>query len=653
MQSSNRRSQALQKKLQRRNNSLKPSDFTKDQNVVSQMETTKDPVEKSKAALSDLRKRIDERKKVTKLIDVEQYQERREEPVPELTGVTFSESPISERQEPCQKVETLAQTITRSTQKQKEIAMSGNIAMNNRTLEKFPPRGTQNQYRGQNFDKAPPAQIQVRSNDTPANDDDDHTEVSEITTDVLIVSTKGAAYAERRMAGNVQMRMVRPTLSTPTGRPLERDVNINVNNLRNLGKAVEQAKMDLRKEMSPTNENTRRHGLPYEATDYRPSVDEDEVDSWGDAIRTEFQKQRKANHSPTQKEEQNGQFVAGKTASTKLQKLVKEAYSYEGDVFIDATDIREEDLDDEEPVLSDEGDNHTSPIKVDDATVDTSVLLGDEILPSDVEDVKEEKMATNEHSEESNEVVQQSREEADKDDENITAEISFEDDILKSDSVDHENTENDDKSVEDPEKKSSRFTNNPAAMASDFYNSSLGFFKSVSNQVDTQFKSVSNQVDTQFKSVSNQVDTQLKNLQQQGLITKRNVEGMLGVLEHDVKETETELPKDTDDVVILLGDEFETSACGTDLEAVEENLKKNTGSNPDPVEKMIESLKKSYNTGVSKCGIDSDLIKENTKAIEDMVANLTNANRSSSGSDQNNILEAKPESLLKASIGKV
>jgi hypothetical protein len=635
MQSTNRRSQALQKKLERRNNSLKPSDFTKDQNVVSHVETTKDPVQKSKAALSDLRKRIDDRKKMSKLIDVEQYQERREEPVPELTGATFSESPISERQEPCQKDDTLAQTIRRSTQKQKEVAMSSNIA-------KLPPRGAQNQYRNQEFGKAPPAQIQVRSNDAPANDDDDNTEVSEITTDVRIMSTKGATYAERRMPGNVQTRVVRPTLSTPTGRPLERDVNINVSNLRNLGKAVEQAKMDLRKEMSPTNENTRRHGLPYEATDYKPSVDEDEVDSWGDAIRTEFQKQRKANHSPTQKEEQNGQFVAGKTASTKLQKLVKEAYSYEGDVFIDATDIREEDLDGEEPVLSDEGGNHTSPIKVDDATVDTSVLLGDEILPPDVEEVEEEKMATNEHNEESNEFGQQSREEADKDDENITAEISFEDDILKRVSVDHENTENYDQNEEDPEKKSFGFTNNPAAMASEFYNSSLGFFKSVSNQVDTQ-----------FKSVSNQVDTQLKTLQQQGLITKRNVEGMLGVLDHDVKETETELPKDGDDVVILLGDEFETSACGTDLEAVEENLKKKADSNPDPVEKMIESLKKSYNTGVSKCGIDSDLIKENTKAIEDMVANLKNANKSSSDSDQKDASEAKPESLLKASIGKV
>jgi hypothetical protein len=645
MQSTSRRSQALQKKLQRRNNSLKPADFTKDQNVVSHVNTKKDPVEKSKAALSDLRKRIDERKRVSTLIDVEQYQERREEPIPELTGVTFSESPISERQEPCQKDETLAQTITRSTQKQNQVAMSGNIAMNNATLEKVPSRGIKNHYRDQyryrkeeemlaSFDKAPPAQIQVRSSDTPNDDDDNNTEVSEITTDVRIMSTNGAAYAERRMAGNVQMRLVRPSLSTPTGRHLERDVNINVSNLRHLGKAVEQAKMDLRKEMTPVNATTRRHGLPYEATDYRPSVDEDEVDSWGDAIRTDFQKQRKSVHSPTEKEEQNGQFIAGKTAAKKIQKLVKEAYSYEGDVFIDATEIREEDLDDEESVLSDEGGNPTTPIKLDDATVGTSVLLGDEILPSDVE---EEKMATNRQREGRNEFVQQSREEADREDDNISAEISF---------VDNENIENDEQSLKDLEKKSSRFTNNPAAIASDFYNSSLGFFKSVSNQVDTQ-----------FKSVSNQVDTQLKTFQQRGLISKSDMDGMLGVLEHDVKETETKLPKDGDDVVILLGDEFETSACGTDLKAVAENLKKNTGSNPDPVEKMLESLKKSYNTGVSKCGIDSDLIKENTKAIEEMVANLKNPKRSSSDSDQNDASEvgaskAKPESLLKASRGQ-
>jgi len=629
MPSTGRRSQELQKKLQRRNNSLTPANFTKDQTLVSHVETKKDPVEKSKAALSDLRRRIDERKRSSKLIDIQQYQERREETIPELTGVTFSESPISERQEPSPKDETLAQTIMSSTPKYAPTRR--NVEMKNTTLEKMPSRSIKNHYRDDDryrndiskeerlvsFDKAPPSQIEVRSNDTPDNDDDDNSEVSEITTDVRIMSTKGASYAERRMAGNVQMRLARPSLLAPADRHLERDVNINVSNLRHLGKAVEQAKLDLRKEMSPTNATPRRHGLPYEATDYRPSVDEDEVDSWGDAIRTEVLERRHKINSPTQKEEQNEQFIADKTAAKKLQKLVKEAYSYEGDVFIDATEIREEDLDGAEFVLSDEGGNHSTPIKLDDTTVDTSVLLGDEILHSEVE----EKMTTTRHSKERKSFVQESREEANIDDlspkrnESNWPDVSFEDDIItdqKNNGIDHENIESDDQTLKDLENNPPSFTNDPASMASDFYNSSLGFFKSFSNQADAQ----------------------LKAFQHRGLISKSDMDGMLGVLEHDVKETKTKLPKDRDDVIIFLGDEFEaTAACGSDLQAVKENTKESTGGcNPDPVEKMLESLKKSYNTGISKCGIDSDLIKENTKAIEKMVANLKNTK----SGDQNN-----------------
>jgi len=611
MPSSVRRSQELQKKLQRRNNSLKPADFTKDHTVVSHVETKKDPVEKSKAALSDLRKRIDERKNVSKFIDVQQYQERREEHIPELTGVTFSESPISDRQEASPKEETPAQTIVR-------------------LLEKVPSRNLKNHYKDQdryrkdfseeenltNFNKAPPSQIDIRAMYTPDNDDD-ITEVSEITTDVRIMSTRGASYAEHRMAGNVQIKLARPSLSTPTGHHLERDVNINVNNLRHLGKAVEQAKMDLRKEMSPTNDTPRRYGLPYDATDYRASVDEDEADSWGDAIRTDFQKQRDTMDYPTLKEEHNMQFIVDKNAAKKLQKLAKEAYSYEGDIFIDATDIREEDLDGEGPILSD-GCNHATPIKVDDSTVGTSVLLGGEILRFEME----EKANSSECCEEINKFAKMSREKANKvssspkGTENDLTDASFKEGAnrnQKSDGIECENIESGDQTLENLENQSTGFTNNPASMASDFYNSSLDYFKSFSNKAGNQ----------------------LKSFQRQGLISQRDMDGMLGVLEHDVEKTKTELPKDGNDVVIFIGDEFEVSACGTNMQAVEENLKKNTGSNPDPVEKMLESLKKSYNTGISKCGIDSDLIKENTKAIEEMVANLKNAKRSSSDGDQN------------------
>ena len=652
MPSAGRRSEELQKKLQRRNNSLKPADFTKEQTIISQVEKIKDPVAKSKAALSDLRKRINERKMMSKLVGNRHYEDSRDDPVPGLTGIMSDDSPFSsERQEVSPKNHYLANTVTRSTDKLNKTGMESHVLMKNKSVQKVHFRSIKDHYKNQDryrkevpnegnmteSNKAPPAHIEVRSSDVPNDDDDDNSEVSEITTDVRIMSTKGASYVERRMAGKVQMRLARPSLSAPLCHALEKDVNINVRNLRHLGKAVDRAKLDLQQELSPTNANSSRFGLPYESTDFRPSVDEDEGDSWEEAIRTGGKQQRfnlaerniysQNASSPTN--EQNGQFIADKNAARKLQQLAKEAYSYEGDVFIDATEIREEDLDGEVHVLSSEGGNHTTPIQMENTTIDPSVHLGNKILPSEDE---EEKIAINKPSlptEETNGFPQQSQEEEKEEELDEPSQrsdngshYSTEDRIMYHgiDNINPVNTPRDNVSLEDKETESSNSTNDPAKIASDLYKSSLVFFKSFSSQVDTQ----------------------LKAFQERGLISKSDMDGMLGILEHDVNETESNLPDDGNDVVIFFGDELEATACGTNLSTIEgkqttdEKLSNNNKSRPDPVEKMLESLKKSYNTGISKCGIDSDLINENKKAIEEVVANLKKAKNDSFQRDQSN-----------------
>jgi hypothetical protein len=40
---------------------------------------------------------------------------------------------------------------------------------------------------------------------------------------------------------------------------------------------------------------------------------------------------------------------------------------------------------------------------------------------------------------------------------------------------------------------------------------------------------------------------------------------------------------------------------------------------------MLDRLKKTYKSGLNQCGVDKSMIKENTKAIEDMVAKLKQA----------------------------
>lgn len=549
MPSTIRRSEQLQKRLQRRNNSLKPADFTKVQTPVSSIEKKPDPVEKSKAALSDLRKRIDERKKSSKMVDVQQYQEKREDAIPELTGATFSESPMSQRQPASPKPEISTRAVMRST-----------------APPPAPPGALRTYYNNAmeaNIlapeEKAPPSHIEV----TSENKQDDDTEVSEITTDVRIMSTKGAAYAERRMAGNVQMRLARPALSTPTARlmtptgpQVERDVSINVSNLKDLGKAVEQAKMDMQKELSPVNDPSRRHGLPYESTDYQPSADEDEVSSWGNAIRTDARVT----------EEQKAQFIADKNTAKKVAHLVKEAYSYEGDVFIDATDVKEEDLDGGNDEVADDD---------------------KEATPMEAEDDEVEQFHSSEQNEDREEVPV----------------LEMEEESVVSD-MDRENAEADE---EPAEEKPADFANNPAAMATEFFNNSVGFFKNFGTQVENQVKS----------------------LQQKGLIAKNDIDGMLGILNRDVKEAESNLSKEADEANIRLGDDFE------DMEPVQ-GTKNSTGSE---VEKVLDSLKKSYTIGISKCGLDSDFIKENTKAIDEMVANLKNASVNPSDDDQNETTE--------------
>ncbi len=527
MPSAVRRSEELQKRIQRRKNSLTPADLAKERISFNEVEAKPDPVEKSKAALSDIRKRIDERKKLS-TIDVKQYQEKREEGV-------VSDSAIARRQEPAGTLKTYY----------KDHKNSRTNVYTERVQE------------SDEEPHIPPTQIEIRSSiDSPRKKRDDDTEVSEITTDVQIMSTKGASYAERRMAGNVQKKLANPALSTPTGRALERDVNISVNNIRDLGKAVEQAKLDMQKQLSPVNDTTThgvsattghdandstRNGLPYESTDYEPS--QDEGDSWGDAIRT------------SSYQEQKQQYIADKYAAKKLQTLVKDAVSCDGDVIIDATGVREEDLDGDE---SKEG--------CDGSTIGSAQLR-------EIEKKLDEKLVTS---------AQEEKKMVDMDD---------------------DNAENDAQPKEDSEKEPSNSANNPVDMASEFYNSSVDFFKSFGSQVDAQ----------------------LKLLQKQGF--NKNVEGIIGgILNREENQTQ-----DVNDGIINFDDDFEVAP------SMDEHKNNSAGPNLDSVGKMLESI------GISKCGIDSDLINENKKAIEKMVADLKNGNGGPGDDDQVDDASAKLE----------
>jgi hypothetical protein len=169
--------------------------------------------------------------------------------------------------------------------------------------------------------------------------------------------------------------------------------------------------------------------------------------------------------------------------------------------------------------------------------------------------------------------------------------------------------------------------NNGENFASDIYNTSVAFFKTFADHIENQ----------------------LKIIQSQGLITEQDMDGMLGVLEKDIKETSIKLPKEGDHMVVFLGEELEkTATCGakqavtTDVSVAEKSTVI-AAHQADSVEKMLDSFRASYKSSVSHCGVDQNMIQENTKAMEDMVSNLKkayNKNVSDCGGGSNDVLAA-------------
>jgi hypothetical protein len=142
------------------------------------------------------------------------------------------------------------------------------------------------------------------------------------------------------------------------------------------------------------------------------------------------------------------------------------------------------------------------------------------------------------------------------------------------------------------------------------------------------------------------MDAQLKHIQQLGLISESDMDGMLGILERDVKEASAKLPKEKDDIVLFFGEELERSTCGASRAAFVQS--KELQFPKDSVDSLLDSLKTSYKAGLSQCGVDQAIFQENSKAMEDMVARLKNAyqtNGSLCGGGQGDIIAVAASQL--------
>ena len=543
-----------------------------------------------------------------------------------------------------------------------------------------------------------PMHVEVKSNIN----DDGVSEVSEITTDVIIAGktigrtsyTGGRRLDQSKLKKN---KLAQPFWTSPPGHHPDNDDNDEAEATANDDNAnndtINCNIIDDRKQFGITTD-PRHHDLLYEEMDYSSDDNDDDghTNSWGDSIECSNKKQLNKNSAAVNDDRKHDYYDAciqqqdpSKTLSKndnnnsnkykpvltkfsinkvsskgKLQTLVKEAFSHQGHVFIDTTQVEEDDLEDEYDhencgsreykeegmVLSnlpeDCGDRW-NPIKVDDMTIDTSMLLGDDVLSQEEAAMndftatanEQERIASNDDAKSNhppspytlirsknancnakdpnpNRGINDDKTYVNgfDDDEDTTTNPTLiisnnlqpcdDDDVVQIESNNTATMSNGDSKTKPPSKD-----NKCSSTASEFYNSSVGFFKSITNQVDTQLKTFTGQG---------------------GLIPERNVDGLLGVLSQDLDESERKLPKEGDDMVVMLGDELETQVCGMDCDDFQTEDKRNITKNvesqrPDSIEQMVESVRKSYNnSSLSNCG---GIMSENTKAIEEMVAALT------------------------------
>jgi hypothetical protein len=506
-----------------------------------------------------------------------------------------------------------------------------------------------------------PSHIELREK---ATFDDGVTEVSEITTDVRALSTKGAFYCESRLAGKLQQRLEK---SRSTGRTLARSgspgqhnlslsqshsyVEVDVNDLRHLNEAVEKAKIDLQRAMTPVNVDVR-HGLPYDATDFRAEGDDEESDIWDGAILDSYGQHQQQIHSsldpvdgkvlcvqgpPTPRERVSPE---ARSKSEHLQNLIVETLSSEGDIVIDTTEIRDEDLDGV-VVLDGDGKN------INEATAEASVLFGEQLVLESAVGPDEAGLGAVEnavgfHPDQTTPTRRSPKKSPKKSKvKRISRSRSQNSDVFKSKSpkaLDEVRSELQDAAVYDrlhvkegesatvgftssheqhyiQNKNDARgdhcsvfvqpdhqncdsTTRDVTAMATDLYSSSLGYFKSFVGQVDAQ----------------------LRYIQRRGLIDENEMDGMLNVLDQEIHETSKNLPDKSDEAVILLGEEIERTTCGIDRSIG--NHGREIDFPTESVENMLDTLKNTYQRSLKTCGVDRTMIEENTRAMEKMVSSL-------------------------------
>jgi len=658
-----RRFEELQKRLQRRNNSLRPSDYCNRTPLSCDRNLATLP-NGSHLLLSANRKQNPSLLGKTEGFKKSQgHLKESQENVPKLAeskSVQEEQGADKKEENSTQRVETLAEAIIRMRQNRPPMRGYLPVAAPHPVQEHQSQQVRHQENRHVDAEQEyrtlfqAPSHIEVHQVHTF---DDGITEVSEITTDIRTRSTKGATYVEQRMAGKMRKmleehdRVKRVSDHLHIGGEnidMGSYMEVDVTDIKELSKAVERAKFDLQQKQWNQSRVVTRHGLPYESTDFRAEGDDEESeDSWDDAIRGNLI----APHPRQALDPEDGEILcvqgpptprtrpspeSPRNSRENIQGLIKETVSSDGDVVLDTTEICDEDLDGSQtnPIRLDER------IRVDDITIGTSMLLGEEVFEDDPNIVSKTEMPetspkrSRTSPKNSKPFPKQGKVTPKKKDfvDTITqtAELSSRrdttasdfrstEDVLQSSSPKKDTTtgltssqsgykalyiQNQKDSPEETPVLIQHDCHSNKTSGSGFYNSSLGYFKSFASQLNTH----------------------LNYIKRQGLITESDMDGMLGVLGKGMEETSSKIPKEADDMIIFLGDEFEKSTCGANTATGEPgDYTKEIEFPTYSVEKMLDSLKATYKKSLAQCGAEKSVVEENSNAIEDMVTSLKKA----------------------------
>jgi hypothetical protein len=433
-----------------------------------------------------------------------------------------------------------------------------------------------------------PEHIEVHST-ASYGDDDERTEVSALTHHEFASghNTRGSSYAQHRMGDQLSSGHERNAFGTrriSSNSPgkleivteekspnyelfdeeteeSERYIDVDVTDLDNIHDAMDKVKKDLKKPINVED----RYGLPYEETDFK--ADEASEDSWSQAIVGSHMLEAKSRTRPKKRDpgeggESNRHIMGPPTPRTRTNdqnsQLIKETMSAEGEVIIDLSDHQYENIGSIERLKT---------------SAKTGAAAKTKTLPKTKTSPRPEKTRTSPRAKTKTKAAAKTKtsprakkgtENDRPDDKNPTQPQPDPWAVYSAD-----------KAAKETSKFNAEVRDDNATYGKDFFAHSFNYLQSFADGLHSHFQNIE-------------------------LVSDKDMDGMLGVLGKDLKETSKKVPEEKDEIVIFLGEQLEKTACGIDRSAGEHGQELKFPA--EELDELVKSVTKTYKKNLVDCG---------------------------------------------------